>query len=153
MSIEVEITRLVGAKDKLRTWLNDQGVAAPDSALLGDLVALLDRVKVENTSLAAIKSQPANVMNGEIVVPGVIIDERDIADFFLGCIAYRTAAPARLLVLTPNLGQYICSSGSISIATRTNCTRIADQTLFWNIDPDMVAFSQGETLDTIAFWG
>lgn len=152
MSIEAEITRLVGAKNQLRTWLNDQGITASDGALLGELVALLDRVKVESTSLAAIKSQPANVMNGEIVVPGVVIDERDVTDLFLGCIAYRTAAPARLLVLTPNFGQYICSSGSISIVTRASCTRIADQTLFWNIDPDLVAFSQGETLNTIAFW-
>ena len=45
MSIESEITRLVNAKSALRSWLVSKGVGVPSSALLPDMVELLDDVQ------------------------------------------------------------------------------------------------------------
>ena len=45
MSIESEITRLVNAKRALRSWLVSKGVGVPSSALLPDMVELLDDVQ------------------------------------------------------------------------------------------------------------
>lgn len=45
MSIESEITRLVNAKSALRSWLVSKGVGVPGSALLPDMVELLDDVQ------------------------------------------------------------------------------------------------------------
>ena len=45
MSIESEITRLVNAKSALRSWLVSKGVGVPSSALLPDMVELLDNVQ------------------------------------------------------------------------------------------------------------
>ena len=46
MSIESEITRLVNAKSALRSWLVSKGVGVPGSALLPDMVELLDDVQM-----------------------------------------------------------------------------------------------------------
>ena len=53
MSIETEITRLVGAKQELANWLASQGVTIPNGALLGDLVALLSKISTGGLSQAA----------------------------------------------------------------------------------------------------
>ena len=45
MSIESEITRLVNAKSALRSWLVSKGIGVPSSALLPDMVELLDDVQ------------------------------------------------------------------------------------------------------------
>ena len=45
MSIESEITRLVNAKSALRSWLVSKGVGVPGSALLPNMVELLDDVQ------------------------------------------------------------------------------------------------------------
>lgn len=50
MSIETEITRLVGAKQELANWLASQGVTIPNGALLGDLVALLANIPAGGSS-------------------------------------------------------------------------------------------------------
>lgn len=50
MSIETEITRLVGAKQELASWLVSQGVTIPNGALLGDLVALLANLTAGGSS-------------------------------------------------------------------------------------------------------
>ena len=44
MSIEQEITRLVDAKTAFKNWLTAKGVSVPTSALLPDMVDLLERV-------------------------------------------------------------------------------------------------------------
>ena len=50
MSIESEITRLVNAKNALRSWLVSKGVGVPGSALLPDMVELLDDVQTGSSS-------------------------------------------------------------------------------------------------------
>lgn len=50
MSIESEITRLVNAKRALRSWLVSKGIGVPSSALLPDMVELLDNVQTGSGS-------------------------------------------------------------------------------------------------------
>lgn len=50
MSIESEITRLVNAKSALRSWLVSKGISVPGSALLPDMVELLDNVQTGSGS-------------------------------------------------------------------------------------------------------
>lgn len=50
MSIESEITRLVNAKSALRSWLVSKGIGVPGSALLPDMVELLDNVQTGSSS-------------------------------------------------------------------------------------------------------
>ena len=50
MSIESEITRLVNAKSALRSWLVSKGIGVPSSALLPDMVELLDNVQTGSSS-------------------------------------------------------------------------------------------------------
>ena len=55
MSIEQEITRLVDAKTAFKNWLTAKGVSVPTSALLPDMVELLERVP------AGGESEPADI--------------------------------------------------------------------------------------------
>lgn len=55
MSIEQEITRLVDAKAAFKSWLTAKGVSVPTSALLPDMVDLLERVP------AGGESEPADI--------------------------------------------------------------------------------------------
>lgn len=41
MSVQSEITRLSGAKSKLRMWLESSGAQVPNSATMDELVTLL----------------------------------------------------------------------------------------------------------------
>ena len=44
MSIESELTRLINAKNALRSWLVSKGIAVSEAALLPEMVELLDNV-------------------------------------------------------------------------------------------------------------
>lgn len=50
MSIESEITRLVNAKSALRSWLVSKGISVSNTALLPDMVELLDNVQTGSGS-------------------------------------------------------------------------------------------------------
>ena len=94
MSIESEITRLVEAKQGLADWLTEQNVSVPNGALLGDLVALLDRVKTASTENAIVLKSTATISNGEIIVPGVAIDVRAL-DNLCAALAIQANTPSR----------------------------------------------------------
>ena len=66
MSIESEITRLVNAKRALRSWLVSKGVGVPSSALLPDMVELLDNV--QTGSGTAEQSTVSNAVGTAITV-------------------------------------------------------------------------------------
>ena len=147
MSIESEITRLVNAKQELADWLTEQNVAVPTGALLGDLVALLGQVKTSSSTGATVKQSTASISNGEIIVPGTVIDERDVTDNLCAALVIQVNAPNYMLCMTASKASY-----TLNTAATLSCIRISDRTLYWCIDPDMTAFADGEQFTVIAVW-
>lgn len=41
---------------------------------------------------------------------------------------------------------------TLNITDTLSCSRVADQCLYWCIDPDMTAFTSGEQFNVIAVW-
>ena len=152
MSIESEITRLVNAKQELADWLTEQNVAVPTGALLGDLVALLGQVKTSSSTGATVKQSTASIRNGEIIVPGTVINERDVTDNLCAALVIQVNAPNYMLCMTASKAQYTNSSYTLNTAATLSCIRINDRTLYWCIDPDMTAFADGEQFTVIAVW-
>ena len=151
MSIESEITRLVEAKQGLADWLTEQNVSVPNGALLGDLVALLDRVKTASTENAIVLKSTATISNGEIIVPGVAIDVRAL-DNLCAALAIQANTPNYRLCMTGSKAMVTNSSYTLNITDTLSCSRVADQCLYWCIDPDMTAFTSGEQFNVIAVW-
>ena len=151
MSIESEITRLVEAKQGLADWLTEQNVSVPNGALLGDLVALLDRVKTASTENAIVLKSTATISNGEIIVPGVAIDVRAL-DNLCAALAIQANTPNYMLCMTASKAQYTNSSYTLNTAETSSCICISDRTLYWCIDPDISAFTDGEQFTVIAVW-
>ena len=116
MSIESEITRLVNAKQELADWLTEQNVAVPTGALLGDLVALLGQVKTSSSTGATVKQSTASISNGEIIVPGTVIDERDVTDNLCAALVIQVNAPNYMLSMTASKAQYTNSSYTLNTA-------------------------------------
>ena len=114
MSIESEITRLVNAKQELADWLTEQNVAVPTGALLGDLVALLGQVKTSSSTGATVKQSTASISNGEIIVPGTVIDERDVTDNLCAALVIQVNAPNYMLCMTASKAQYTNSSYTLN---------------------------------------
>lgn len=152
MSIESEITRLVEAKQELADWLTDQNVAVPTGALLGDLVALLGQVKTSSSTCATVKQSTASISNGEIIAPGTVIDARDVTDYLCAALAIQVNTPNYMLCMTASKAQYTNSSYTLNTAETSSCIRISDRTLYWCIDPDISAFTDGEQFTVIAVW-
>ena len=152
MSIESEITRLVNAKQELADWLTEQNVAVPTGALLGDLVALLGQVKTSSSTGATVKQSTASISNGEIIVPSMVIDERDVTDNLSAALVIQVNAPNYMLCMTASKAQYTNSSYTLNTAATLSCIRISDRTLYWCIDPDITAFADGEQFTVIAVW-
>ena len=151
MSIESEITRLVEAKQGLADWLTEQNVSVPNGALLGDLVALLDRVKTASTENAIVLKSTATISNGEIIVPGVAIDVR-VLDNLCAALAIQANTRNYMLCMTVSKAMVTNSSYTLNITDTLSCSRVADQCLYWCIDPDMTAFTSGEQFNVIAVW-
>ena len=151
MSIESEITRLVEAKQGLADWLTEQNVSVPNGALLGDLVALLDRVKTASTENAIVLKSTATISNGEIIVPGVAIDVRAL-DNLCAALAIQANTPNYMLCMTGSKAMVTNSSYTLNTAETSSCIRISDRTLYWCIDPDISAFTDGEQFTVIAVW-
>lgn len=152
MSIESEITRLVNAKQELSDWLTEQNVAVPTGALLGDLVTLLGQVKTSSSTGATVKQSTASISNGEIIVPGTVIDERDVTDNLCAALAIQANAPNYMLCMTASKAQYTNSSYTLNTTATLSCIRISGRTLYWCIDPDVTAFADGEQFTVIAVW-
>ena len=114
MSIESEITRLVEAKQGLADWLTEQNVSVPNGALLGDLVALLDRVKTASTENAIVLKSTATISNGEIIVPGVAIDVRAL-DNLCAALAIQANTPNYMLCMTGSKAMVTNSSYTLNI--------------------------------------
>ena len=78
MSIEQEITRLVDAKTAFKNWLTAKGVSVPTSALLPDMVDLLERVPVgaeSETAEITVSNHTTTIFtaygpDGAVSVPG-----------------------------------------------------------------------------------
>ena len=78
MSIEQEITRLVDAKTAFKNWLTAKGVSVPTSALLPDMVDLLERVPVgaeSETAEITVSNHTTTIFTaygpeGSVSVPG-----------------------------------------------------------------------------------
>ena len=78
MSIEQEITRLVDAKTAFKNWLTAKGVSVPTSALLPDMVDLLERVPVgaeSETAEITVSNHTTTIFtaygpDGSVSVPG-----------------------------------------------------------------------------------
>ena len=68
MSIESEITRLVNAKSALRSWLVSKGVGVPGSALLPDMVELLDDVQTGSGTAEQSTATISNAVGTAITV-------------------------------------------------------------------------------------
>lgn len=132
MSIESEITRLVNAKQELADWLTEQNVAVPTGA--------------------TVKQSTASISNGEIIVPGTVIDERDVTDNLCAALVIQVNAPNYMLCMTAAKAQYTNSSYTLNTAATLSCIRISGRTLYWCIDPDMTAFADGEQFTVIAVW-
>ena len=152
MSIEIEIDRIVNAKHTLHDWIAEQGVTVPETSLLSDLVALLPLVDATAYEGVKMLLGISTVINGEIQVPGVVVDERDIHDGFKGAIAICSGSPVVMLCLTSGYGQTTNSSASINVAALEDCTRFSDYVFYWCIDPDQTAFAAESEFTVISFW-
>lgn len=152
MSIEAEIYRLVDAKQNLHSWLEEQGVTVPENPLLGDLVALLPLTGASSHEGVKMMSGTSYISNGEVQVPGIVVDERDFSDGLKCAIAIHNGSIPTILCMTPSLGQYTNSSMAITTTDASKLIRIASRTLYWMIDPDMTAFQDGTALSVISFW-
>lgn len=152
MSIEREIERIIDAKQTLHEWITSQGITTPENPLLTDLVALLPLV--DNSSYTGCKmlTGTSSVISGEVVVPGVVVDERDITDGFYGAIAFCDGTPITMLCLNSQYGQTTNSSYTINIATTAVCARFSDYKFYWCVDPDMTAFTEDSQLTIVSFW-
>lgn len=152
MSIENEIDRIVNAKQTLHEWIAEQGVTVPEMPLLSDLVALLPLVDATSYEGVKMLTGTSSVIDGEIQVPGVVVDERDIHDGFKGAIAICSGSPMVMLCLTSEYGQTTNSSATINVAALEDCTRFSDYVFYWCIDPDLTAFTTESEFTVVSFW-
>ncbi len=63
-----------------------------------------------------------------------------------------TAKVSHMLCMTASKAQYTNSSYTLNTAETSSCIRISDRTLYWCIDPDISAFTDGEQFTVIAVW-